>query len=95
MKPVLVYTIVYVLELTDNCYYIGITTNLNYRYGQHICGEGAIWTRIHPPIGIVECCIGDRDAEDETTLRYMRKYGFQNVRGGRWCREKLREDPSV
>jgi len=78
--------LVYVLELEDDCIYIGITTNLNLRLAQHITGEGAIWTRLHKVIGVIEVMIGTRAIEDEVTKEYIKEYGEDKVKGGSWCK---------
>jgi len=94
-SPVIVYPLVYVLELNDGCYYVGITSNLNYRYSQHLSGQGAVWTRLHAPISILEVCMGDAETEDRKTIELMKKHGFKNVRGGRYCRAELNNDPTL
>jgi len=88
MKPILVSPLIYVLELEDDCFYIGITYNLNFRLAQHIAGEGAQWTRLHKPVKVVEVFYDDcsRQKEDEVTKQYMDIYGAECVRGGSWCR---------
>ena len=88
MKPVVVYPLIYVLELEENKWYVGITTNLNYRWGQHLSGEGAKWTRLHKPKRIVEIYSDncDRKLEDEVTKKYVERYGRENVRGGSWTK---------
>ena len=82
--PLLVYPLIYVLELEDNCYYVGITTNLNYRWAQHLAGTGAKWTRLHKPIRILEVHTENcsRALEDEITKKFVEKFGADVVRGG-------------
>lgn len=88
MEPILVAPMIYVLELEDDCFYIGITYNLNLRIAQHLSGSGAQWTKMHKPVKIVEVfhegC--SRQKEDEVTKKYVEIYGAENVRGGSWCR---------
>lgn len=88
MEPVLVAPMIYVLELEDDCFYIGITYNLNLRIAQHLSGTGAGWTKVHRPVKIVEVfhegCT--RQMEDEVTKRYVEIYGAENVRGGSWTK---------
>jgi predicted GIY-YIG superfamily endonuclease len=88
MKSVLVHPIVYVLKLEDDCWYVGITLDLNKRMGQHFMGEGSKWTKLHKPIGvdkIIYPALVDT-LENDTTKEYMEKYGKDKVRGGSWCR---------
>jgi hypothetical protein len=88
MEPILVAPMIYVLELEDDCFYVGITYNLNLRIAQHLSGTGAGWTKMHRPVKIVEVfhdgCT--RQMEDEVTKRYVDIYGAENVRGGSWCK---------
>lgn len=40
----------YVLSLEDNKYYIGVTHDLNIRFGNHIEGDGAAYTEKFKPV---------------------------------------------
>ena len=88
MEPLLVPPMIYVLELVDGNYYVGITYNLNIRLSQDLSGSGAGWTRLHKPIRVVEVFFEgcDRKMEDAVTKRYMEKYGKDKVRGGSYCK---------
>jgi predicted GIY-YIG superfamily endonuclease len=88
MEPILLSPCIYVLELEDDCRYVGITMNLNLRWAQHCGGTGAKWTRLHKPIRILEVIFSGagRAMEDEVTRRYMELCGAEKVRGGSWCR---------
>lgn len=88
MEPILVAPMIYVLELEDDCFYVGITYNLNLRIAQHLSGTGAGWTKMHKPVKIVEVFYDGctRQMEDEVTKRYVEIYGAENVRGGSWCK---------
>jgi predicted GIY-YIG superfamily endonuclease len=87
MNPILVYPVVYVLKLEDDCWYIGISTCLNQRLGQHWSGDGSKWTRLHKPVSIAEIVYpASLEIENEVTKRYMEKYGKDLVRGGSWCK---------
>ena len=79
---------IYVLELEDDCFYIGITYNLNLRIAQHLSGAGAGWTKMHRPVKIVEVFYDGctRQKEDEVTKKYVEIYGAENVRGGSWTK---------
>jgi len=81
---------IYVLELEQNKYYIGKTINIAFRLEDHFTSNGAAWTRKYKPIQ-VESIIADCDDydEDKYTLKYMEKYGINNVRGGSFCEIKL------
>lgn len=77
---------VYILLLTDDKYYIGQTITPKKRIDEHFSNNGSAWTKKYKPIEIIEI-IKDCDKYDENkhTIRYMNKYGIQNVRGGSFC----------
>lgn len=83
----------YVLELTDNKWYIGKTTDLAGRFRQHQTGAGSAWTRTYAPVGVKESRrLKDKYDETNTTKEYMKKYGIDNVRGGSFVQPVLGED---
>lgn len=88
----------YGLELEGGNYYVGMTAYKDAirRYEQHVAGTGAVWTRIHKPVRLMEvrnigvmsrynACL----LEDKMTLEYFNKYGMAKVRGGKLCMTKL------
>lgn len=96
MEPVLTHPCVYVLILEDECWYVGITFNLNMRLGQHWAGNGAKWTRLHKPISLAEVIYpATREMENQVTLRYIELYGKEKVKGGSWCRVSDSESPNI
>ena len=81
----------YVLELENGCFYIGIAIEVEKRFQEHMAGLGANFTRLNKPIRITEviCCnTKDRDIaykmESEKTLEYAVKYGGDKVKGGKY-----------
>lgn len=83
---------VYVLELKGGKYYVGISRDIEKRYEQHECGEGASFTHKYKPIRIVykenTQSIYKKDAEHKEniiTLQWMILKGIENVRGGDYC----------
>jgi predicted GIY-YIG superfamily endonuclease len=88
MKAQLVFPIVYVLKLEDDCWYVGITMDLNKRLSQHWSEGGAKWTKLHKPVAVDKIIFpADADTiENDTTREYMEKYGKDKVRGGSYCR---------
>jgi cellular nucleic acid-binding protein len=83
----------YVLQLEDNKWYVGKTTDINRRFTQHQTGQGSAWTKSYKPIRIVETrCLKDAYDETNTTKDYMKKYGIDNVRGGAYAQVVLPDD---
>ncbi len=83
----------YALRLEQGKYYIGTTTQKdpNNRIKQHVTGfNAAKWTQKYQPIASAHKPIelGDiteleaHRLETHRTLQYMKKYGYNNVRGG-------------
>lgn len=81
---------IYVLKLENNKYYVGKTTNLQFRLENHFCSTGAEWTKKYTPLKLHELR-PDQSNHDEQriTQEYMTKYGIDNVRGGPWCKVTL------
>ena len=79
--------ILYVLKLEEEKYYVGITRNFKRRYKQHMDGKASSWTRRYKPLEVFEKMNVD-DYFDDTiyTIKYMEKFGIDNVRGGSLCK---------
>lgn len=82
----------YVLELEQGKYYVGLSHDVKKRFKRHKQGEGAKWTQIYKPVKITLCQSTGFSSyekagpiEDDKTLELMEKYGRQNVRGGKYC----------
>ena len=81
---------IYVLELTQNKFYIGVSTDVNKSYLEHQSGKSLEWTKIHPPIEIAEVILDvDQQQLDLMVKKYMSQRGIDNVRGGSYCQNKL------
>lgn len=74
-------SIIYVLKLEKNKFYIGKSGNPDYRIEQHKSGKGSAWTRNYKVLEEIERVEGDDFMELALTLTYMKKYGIENVRG--------------
>lgn len=87
-------SIVYVLKLENNKYYVGQTNNISVRIEQHRTGRGAAWTKKYPPLEILEQ-MHSNGVHDENliTINMMKIYGIDNVRGGDYVTIELH--PSV
>lgn len=84
---------VYILQLEGGKYYIGKSKSAQNRIDQHINGNGAQWTKIYPPMSVVEIIHNsDRFEEHKQTIRYMAEYGIENVRGAEYVKFNLSEE---
>ena len=53
-------------------------------------GKGSKWTQKYTPIKVITTYkIKDLHDEDKITIKYMEKYGINNVRGGSFCNVEL------
>lgn len=90
---------VYLLKLQNEKYYVGISVDPNKRFLEHQkqgrnCSS---WCKKHKAIEIIEVIEtklkGMKDAtliEDIYTLKYIEKFGAENVRGGRYLGSDLK-----
>ena len=86
----LIMVFIYILELENKKYYVGKTTNPDFRLEQHFNSSGSQWTKKYKPIKILELKPNCDDYdEDKYTKIYMDKYGINNVRGGSYVQIKL------
>tara|TARA_Y100000782_G_C9953478_1_gene168671 strand:+ start:102 stop:482 length:381 start_codon:yes stop_codon:yes gene_type:complete len=87
----------YVLELEDECYYVGIASDIKHRFESHMSGYGSKWTKLHKPLPKdepmleLEIGVGVKNpfnliTVDEATVTYhlMSERGFDKVRGSAW-----------
>ena len=81
---------IYILNLAQNKFYVGKTDKPKFRLDSHFKNGGCAWTKKYKPIQIIglfpDC---DDFDEDKYTLKYMSKYGIDNVRGGSFCQTTL------
>jgi len=83
-------TNIYVLKLMNNKYYVGKTKYINNRMLDHFSNNGSAWTKKYKPMEILQIYKNcDELDEDKYTIKYMSKYGINNVRGGIYCRLNL------
>ena len=76
----------YVLQLENDNYYVGITNNLSDRLKQHFNNSGSKWTQLHKPLSVVYLRSNVSSAmENQVTSEYKRKFGTAHVRGGLYC----------
>ena len=93
LVPLLLLTII--ILLWNNS--VEIIYNLNLRYAQHLSGNGAKWTKLHPPLSIESVWVdGSIELENKMTLELIKNYGKNKVRGGKLCQVKpIKEDAVV
>ena len=81
---------IYVLELKNGKYYVGKTNHTFQRLYQHKSGTGAKWTQKHKVIDLLEFHKNMKDSDENIiTIRMMKKFGIQNVRGGSWTKVNM------
>lgn len=87
LTPIDIY--LYVLELANGCYYVGLTSDIKKRIDEHFNGKGAEWTRLNTPLRLMHSInTGTHNAreaeiiESEATVILMLKHGIGKVRGG-------------
>lgn len=93
-------TYIYVLQLTDNRYYVGTTSNPARRIDAHRRGDGSAYTQLYPPETVVyQADVTDqphpRLYEEYMVKQYMLKHGVDSVRGGSYSNVRLTEDQHI
>jgi hypothetical protein len=94
-------TIVYRLKCEENKHYIGFTTALDKRIGEHFIAASfpnigitpVRWLQRYKPLALEEFHPGSIHDETTFTLECMRRFGFQNVRGAKWTCVEMTEPP--
>lgn len=91
-------TSIYKLNLEKGKKYVGKTTNIDRRMEQHFSGGGAKVTQKFKPINgkIIDECPGffSDKVEQKHTDKNIKKYGYNNVRGGKYVNSKTLNDNS-
>jgi predicted GIY-YIG superfamily endonuclease len=72
----------YILKLEDDCWYVGVSSDLKHRLTKHFKGMGASFTKKHKPLEVAAVYQGD--CEKSATHYAISKYGKANVRGYGW-----------
>lgn len=71
---------VYILRLECDKWFISHTSKENFNVQDLV--TDLEWLVRYPPVELIECVVGDTFEENKQTIKYMQKYGIQNVRGG-------------
>ena len=85
---------VYVLQLADQCWYVGYSNDIQVRIASHFLGAGSKWCILHPPVAVHSVTKGDTLLETLTTVALMCKHGWENVRGGSYCQCEMAKPPA-
>lgn len=85
-------TAIYELNCKHNKKYVGKTTDVERRMNQHFSGRGSKVTQKFKPlngqiVGVVPGYLSSQ-AEQQHTKYCVKKYGYKNVRGGKWVNSK-------
>lgn len=85
-------TTIYKLNLEDGKKYVGKTTNFDRRMDQHFSGNGSKVTKKFKPIDgkTIDEVTGffSDEVEQGCTEEYIKKYGYDKVRGGYYTNSK-------
>ena len=84
---------VYTLELQGGNFYVGYSDDIPKRMAEHFLGRGSHWTRLHPPIKMLEVVPGNKELEAAKTIALMCRVGWRRVRGAAWCATELKSMP--
>lgn len=82
----------YVLLCEQGMIYVGRSVKPEERIIAHMDGCGAAWTKLYPPVDIIEMRKGGKYMEDMLVLEYMELFGIDKVRGGSYVLPDLPDD---
>lgn len=86
---------IYILQLEKGKYYVGYTERKDgERFNEHFSGKGSAWTKLYKPVQVTEWRPGTLADENHVTLETMDKFGWWNVRGGKWCSVNMETPPT-
>ena len=85
-------TNIYILSLVENKYYIGYTDNIKKRVQDQIDGKGSSFTKKYRPTSLVKVYENVSPLKvDKYVIKYMKKFGINNVRGGSYKNVELKK----
>ena len=84
---------VFILKLEKDNWYVGKaeTKRLTRTLKNHLNGNGSTWTKLHK-VRYIENFYDNGDLK-QITLDYMKKYGWQKVRGYAWSQRNMMKPP--
>lgn len=86
---------VYALLLEDSKFYVGLSRDMEKRFRG---GHNSEWTSRYEPIKIHDkfpAKVELKKLEREVTLLYMRRYGWDRVRGAGWTKVEMERPPKI
>ena len=87
---------VYVLELDNDCRYVGFTKNLEARMWQHFNDPQVGWVKAHAAKRIIMAVKAeDLQTERYWTLKLMSDLEWQKIRGYTWVKVDMPRCPSA
>lgn len=88
---------IYTLLLVNGNLYVGKTKmgGVQKRFKQHVEGQGSEWTRLYPPVKVLNVFPGDGFDEDTQVIRMMNQYGIDKVRGGMYVQFILSQEQQL
>ena len=57
----------------------------------HFSRRGTSWSRLHPPVRLLEAVEGNKATEQQRTIALMKEKGWENVRGGTYTQVSMRQ----
>lgn len=81
---------IYALELEESKIYVGWSEHLLERLRSHFQSGGSVWTKKFKPQRVKMIREGTKKDEDALTIEMMKKYGWRNVRGGKWTKMEIK-----
>ncbi|MFW6225801.1 MAG: CHC2 zinc finger domain-containing protein [bacterium] len=83
---------VYILKLEEDKFFIGYNVNMDSAIDNHFDGQGCEWTKKYKPVKLVSK-YKTRNIEEckKETISYIKKFGWDNVRGYRWKKDNIRK----
>lgn len=87
---------IYLIKCESGKYYVGKSSNLTTRLDDHKNEEGSEWTKKYPILKVKRIiCNKSNWYEDIYTIKMMKKYGMENVRGGSFCQVILNKHEKI
>lgn len=93
---------IYVLELTNGKYYVGVSNDPHHRINKHLNGQGSAWTKKYKPTGRYRIIHKNDNpynlketTESTVTYHLMQRFGYQNVRGSGWSTSNDLSTPPI